>query len=125
MANASRTIIIYNTRGEAGAYMVYPYLYNLSGEWIGWITPEREIYSILGYYVGHLTNDPRILRKRNLDKIPARRTPPTSPERIYPPATLPLAPLMSELSFDTIDVLLEQPHALHTEDAGELREDLE
>ena len=43
---------------------MYPYLYNTQGEWIGWVTPQREVYSILGVFVGRLSNDPRILGKR-------------------------------------------------------------
>jgi hypothetical protein len=44
---------------------------------------------------------------------------------VYPSATIPLAPLMSELSFSTMDVLLEEPGLLHTLDMGELKEDLD
>jgi len=125
MAAESRSIVIFNTRGEAGAFLVYPYLFNLSGEWIGWVTPEREVFSILGYYVGFLSRDPRILRKRSLDKLPPRRTPPAGPLKFSPPATHPLAPLMPELNFDTIDILLECPEQLHTGDSGEFRADME
>jgi len=30
----------------------------------GLCNPKREVYSVMGYYVGMLTNDPRIVRKR-------------------------------------------------------------
>jgi hypothetical protein len=43
---------------------------------------------------------------------------------MIPPATVPLAPLMSELTFSTVDVLLEEPNRLHTIDRGELKEDM-
>jgi len=118
-------IPIYDSKGDAEAFLEFPYIFNRNGEWIGFITPQREIYSVLGYYVGYLTNDPRILRKRATATLkPRRAVPPTPPGKRYPPATVPLAPLMSELSNATIDVLLEEPERLHALDAGELREDL-
>ena len=73
---------------------MYPYLYNTQGEWIGWVTPQREVYSILGVFVGRLSNDPRILGKRVEEYTHPKKMPPFVPERIYPPATVPLAPLM-------------------------------
>jgi len=41
------------------------------------------------------------------------------------PVTLPLAPLMKELTHSMVDVLSEEPQRLHTLDSGELREDLD
>jgi hypothetical protein len=55
-----RSVIpIYTSRGDAEAFLVYPYLYNRSGEWIGWVTADRQVYSVLGFYVGDLTAEPR------------------------------------------------------------------
>jgi hypothetical protein len=45
--------------------------------------------------------------------------------RINPPAHMPLAPLMPELVFGTIDVLLEQPDLLPSVDFGDLRDDMD
>ena len=118
-------IPVYTSRGEAEAFLGYPYLYDRSGEWIGWVTPKREVYSVLGYYVGYLTNDPRILRKRATSTLKPRLKPPPPPKKVYPPATIPLAPLMSELTHSIIDVLLEEPERLHAPDSGELRQDLD
>ena len=118
-------IPIYTSRGDLGAFLVYPHLFNIQGDWIGWVTQEREVYSVLGYYVGYLTNDPRILRKRVIEETKPKRIPPTHPEHIQPMATVPLARLMSELSHDTIDILMEEPDNLHTMDMGELREDID
>jgi len=120
-----KVIPIYTSRGDAEAFLAYPYLYNRQGEWIGWVTQEREVYSLLGYYAGYLTDESRILRKRIMDTSKPRLTPPPKPPRVYPPATIPLAPLMRELYADTMDVLLEEPEKLHTIDAGERREDLD
>jgi len=125
MENPIRPIAVYTTRGDAGGFLVYPYLFNTQGEWIGWVTQQREVYSVLGIFVGRLSNDPRILRIRVEDYTHPRKMPPFVPDRIYPPATVPLAPLMPELSFDTMDVLFEEPDLLHTIDAGDMREDMD
>jgi len=118
-------IPVYTTKGDAEAFLAYPHLFNRNGDWIGWVTPQREVYSVLGYYVGTLTNDPRILRKRATSTLKPQLQPPPTPAKIYPPATIPLAPLMPELTYSSVDVLLEEPERLHTLDIGELREDLD
>ncbi len=125
MVNQKSIIPIYNTKGDAEAFLVYPYIYNRVGDWIGWITPEREIYSVIGHYVGYLGNGPRILRKRAIEVATAIKHPPAKPPKVYPPATVPLAPLMAELNHSEIDVLLEEPERLHTADSGEFRDDLD
>lgn len=121
-----RTLIpIYNSKGDAEAFLSYPHLFNRSGDWIGWVTPKREVYSVLGYYVGYLTDEPRILRKRATFTLKPRLQPPAPPRKISPPATVPLAPMMKEITYSVVDVLLEEPERLHALDAGELREDLD
>ncbi len=120
-----RLIPIYSSRGEAEAFLVFPYLFNRSGEWIGWVTPKREVYSVLGHYVGTLTDDARIVRTRADDELKPHLQPPPAPGKIVTPATIPLAPLMKDLTFAFVDVLLEEPERLHTLDSGELRQDLD
>jgi hypothetical protein len=121
----ARIIPIYSSRGEAEAYLVFPYLYNRSGEWIGWVTPQREVYSVLGNYVGFVTSDPRIVRKRAADYIRPRQKTPPPPRRLTTPAFTPLAPLLSDLPHSLVDILAEEPERLHTVDTGELRNDLD
>ena len=118
-------IPIYDSKGDADAFLEYPYIFNRNGDWVGFVTAKREVYSVIGYYVGYLTNDPRILRKRATSTLRSRLGIPPPPAKTYPPATIPLAPLMSELSGSTLDVLLEEPERLHPVDAGELREDID
>ena len=121
-----RIIPIYSSRGEVEAFLVFPYLFNRNGEWIGWVTAQREVYSVLGAYVGFLTNDPRIVRRRSEDESSRPRLKmPSPPGRLNTPATIPLAPLMSDLTHSLVDVLVEEPERLHTVDSGELREDLD
>lgn len=122
--NQQRLIPIYTSRGEVEAFLAFPHLFNLGGEWIGLVTPQREVYSVLGNYVGFLTNDPRIVRKRADDAVKPRLKMPPSPGRIAIPANAPLAPLLSDLTHALVDVLVEEPERLHTIDSGELREDL-
>ena len=123
--NQQRIIPVYSSRGEADVFLVFPYLFNRGGEWIGLVTPRREVYSVLGTYVGDLTSDPRIVRKRADHDIKPRLKMPPSPGRIAIPANTPLAPMLSELSHSLVDVLVEEPERLHTADSGELREDID
>ena len=121
-----RSVIpIYTSRGDAEAFLVFPYLHNRLGEWIGWVSADRQVYSVLGIYVGDLTAEPRIVRNRITATFKPRKTPPACPPRLAVPATIPLAPLMGDLRSGVMDVLLEMPGRLHTLDAGELRKDLD
>jgi len=125
MLSNRRIIPIYTTRGDVGAFLVYPHIYSIIGEWIGWITPDRKVYSVHGQYAGYMTNDPRILRKVSTGFDQPRQSPPPRPSSIRIPATVPLAPMMSELTQGLIDVLDEDPDLLPPVDYGELREDLD
>ncbi|HEY61196.1 MAG TPA: hypothetical protein G4N95_00950 [Anaerolineae bacterium] len=125
MKKRKRIIPIYTSRGDVGALLVYPWIHNLQGEWIGWVTSTGEVYSVLGNYVGWLSKDPRILRRRSYDFSKPRLKPPPQPKKIRPPATLPLAPLMPMLTYATIDVLLDEPEKLSTPDSDDLREDMD
>ena len=119
-------VYIYTTRGELEAYLAFPYIYNRLGEWIGWVTAERLVYSVYGLYVGYFSKDNRILRKQadSFGENP-RKPPPTRPGRITIPAHAPLAPLMAELPFGVIDVLQDEPDLLSPLDFGEGREDMD
>ncbi len=118
-------IPVYTSRGDAEVFLLYPYLFNRQGEWVGWVTTQREVYSVLGYYVGNLTNDPRIIRKRSEDSVRPRLKAPPPPMRLRVPANVPLPKLMPDLSHEMIDVLEDDPDRLHTLDAGDLRKDMD
>ena len=124
-SHARKLIPLYTSKGDVEAFLSYPYIFNRTGDWIGFITPQREIYSIMGYYVGFLTDDKRIIRNRVTNTLKPRLDPPPLPGKVYPPATVPLAPLMRELTHSQVDVLLDEPERLHTPDSGELRPDLD
>lgn len=124
--DSQRTYIpIYNSSGDADAYLVFPYIFNRQGEWIGFVTRDREVYSVYGHYVGWLSDDPRILCKRSYPFNKPKIDPPADPGKIQAPPWGPLAPLMPELGFDVVDVLLEQPDRLPTLDSGEFKKDLD
>ncbi len=125
MKITTKPLAIYTTKGDAAAFLVYPYLYNQMGDWIGWVTAERDVYSVLGYYVGKLASPLRILRKRADDENHKHLNPIPKPPRMAPPATVPLPPMMPEIGFDTIDVLMDEPERLHAPDSGDLRQDMD
>lgn len=124
-SSVRKLIPLYTTKGDVEAFLAYPYIFNRIGDWIGFITQQREIYSVMGYYVGYLTDDKRIIRKRATNTLKPRLNPPPSPGKVYPPATVPLAPMMRELTHSQIDVLLDEPERLHTLDSGEFRQDMD
>jgi hypothetical protein len=125
MSTPQRIIPVYTSRGDLGAYLIYPHIYNRTGEWIGWVTQDRQVFSVHGDYVGYLSNEPRILRKSSDSFERPRRACPPAPERIKPPASVPLAPMMAELSYGTLDVLQDEPGLLPSVDFGDRREDLD
>ena len=125
MSSSNRIIPIYTTKGDLGAYLVYPYIINLMGDWIGWVTPERQVYSVHGHYVGYIDSGPRILRKLSDCYNKPRRSPPSRPPKFPLPATVPLAPMMPELTYGIVDVLEDDPDLMPSVDFGELREDMD
>jgi hypothetical protein len=121
-----KLIPIYTTQGDVGAFLLYPYIYSAIGDWIGWVTSDRGVYSVHGHFVGTLSKGPRILRKREWDSATAPpRQPPPSPPPIRPPVNVPLAPQMAEVALNMIDVLEEAPELMPPVDFGELRDDME
>ncbi len=118
-------IPIYKSRGDVGAFLLYPYIFNTLGEWIGWVTAERKVYSVHGHYVGTLSKEPRILRSRELTLSRQRITPPSPPPPIHLPAHTPLAPPLPEVLLTMIDVLEEAPELLPSTDFGDLRDDMD
>ena len=125
MSTKQKIIPIFTTAGDVEAIFAYPYLFNLRGEWVGFVTPQKEVYSVLGDYIGWLSSDPRILRKRTYNYDKPKLTPPPIPPRLTVGGTMRLPPMMAELPYDTIDILQEEPDRLHTLDSGELKEDMD
>lgn len=116
---------IYTSTGATAALLSEGHIFNLQGEWIGWVDESNQVYSIAGEYVGWLTKDLRVLRKRSIDQMPPRRERPSPRGRIRVPATFPLPPMMAETSFEIVDVFDEMPELLHTTDFDPKAEDLD
>ena len=125
MATQSKLIPIYTSRGEVKAFLAYPYIHNMHGEWIGWVKADRGVYSVHGHYVGDLSSEPRILRKREAAHDRAREKPIPEPPPGRPPLTAPLAPMLREIPQNLIDVLDEMPELLPPVGHGELRDDID
>ena len=125
MTKSVRIIPIFTTRGDVEAFLAYPYIYNRQGEWIGWVTSKRSVYSVHGHYVGTLSKDPRILRTQETAYNRPRLKPPPPPPPIRVPAQVPLAPQLPELPQSTIDVLDEAIDLLPSVDFGDLRDDMD
>lgn len=115
-AGRQQIIPLYTSSGQTGGFLVYPYIYNSVGDWIGWVTNERKVYSVHGRYIGWMNQDLRILRRRGEEDQHPILPPPPMPPRLIPPATVPLPPLMSELKYETVDVLDEMPELMPTLD---------
>lgn len=119
MTNQPRFFPVYTSKGESAAYLAYPYLFNLNGEWIGWVEKDKSVFSVYGQYAGFLSDGPRVVRRLSDGYDHPKRMPPHRPPRVRLPPTTPLAPMMSELKFGMVDVLETMPELLPTLDAGE------
>ena len=120
-----KAIPIYSTSGDWAAMLMFPYLFNTLGEWIGWVTPDHDVFDVDGLYVGFIDDQPRILRRRTLSSAAPRREPPAAPERFNTPSLVPLPPFFRELPWEIIDVYEDDPDRLHASDSGELKEDMD
>ncbi|UCD42535.1 MAG: hypothetical protein JSV69_02680 [Chloroflexota bacterium] len=123
MAESQKPIPIYTTSGDTGGYLVFPYVYNQIGDWIGWVTKDNQVYSVYGRYVGWVNKDNRILCRRADDFQKPDKIPPPAPARFLPPATVPLPPLMAELKYETVDVLEDMPELMPRLDDFAVRDD--
>jgi len=120
-----KKIPIYTTHGDFSAIMMYPYLYNIQGEWIGWVEKDKSVFNVEGAYVGWIIDGPRIVRKRVNGSNGHLASLPEMPGKIQPLAHAALPPMMSELPFNLIDVLDEAPELLHTLDTGIKKKDMD
>jgi hypothetical protein len=98
---------IYSTNGEWVALLHEGHLYDTRGERIAWLDGQ-DVYTRDGMYVGFLSKDGRVLRERIRKTRPLRPGPP-APQKVRPPATVPLAPLFAELPWNQLDVFEEEP----------------
>lgn len=84
------------------------YLFNVDGEWIGF-TVRRDVYDTDGFYLGFLSDDKRLLRKRTRPTDKLHLEPPPRPERPKIPASMPLAPLLPFLPLALAEARTNKP----------------
>src|SRR5258706_3811756 len=108
--NPTKPFFIYNRRGYGRLPAVPPYIYDTRGECIGFLEGQ-DVYTFDGEWVGGLIKDGRITRKRAGKKKPLHPNPPpklkVKPSNL--PARAPLPPQTGDLSYDTVDVMEEDP----------------
>jgi len=106
---ADKPIFVYNTAGDWLATVIPPHIFDTRGEYIGFVE-EVAVYTRDGEWVGNLSKDGRILRKRAGQRKPLHPKPlakPPKPSNL--PGRSPLPPQNAEISYDTVDVLEEDP----------------
>lgn len=102
----NKPFFIFDTRGDVHGIKQGDYLYDMRGEYIGYVRGDiYDVYTASGEWIGNLFPDGRIVRKRNADR---RLLDPDRPEKqpkIRVTARVPLPPMTGDLGFDKLDVL--------------------
>lgn len=107
---------IYTTDEEYVAFYIYPHIFNTRNEWIGFIAPSKDVHNIDGGYVGYITDESRVLRKRSGNENKPNFPPPPVPDKVKGRTSMSLPPMMSDLGYDLVDVLQDEPKLLYTRD---------
>ena len=98
---------IFDSSGEWHATLLNNCLWDARGEYIGFVRgPNFDVYTVYGQWIGNLSQDGRIIRKRTNDRQPMlkiRKLAPPKPRNLPPRAPLP--PLTGDLGYHLIDVL--------------------
>lgn len=113
---------IYDTFGDWVATRIGDFLWDTQGNWVAWLEGQ-EVYSLDGEYLGTLSRDHRLLRKRVERRRPLRTDIPRKPPKPALPARAPLPPMFAELRYDTVDALEEDPETFKR--VSELRPDMD
>lgn len=101
-----KIFFIFDTRGETHGVKLGDYLYDMRGEYMGYVRGETyEVYTSSGEWIGNLWPDGRIVRKRNYNRPPLDENKPASQPKIRITARAPLPPMSADLGFDKVDVL--------------------
>ncbi len=109
-ADPNKPVFIFDTHGDWQATKIGDYVYSSRGEYIGFIVNGTEVYKSDGEWVGGLSKDGRILRKRSERRRELYPNPPAKPPKPEKmPGRAPLPPMMAELNYSIIDVLEEDP----------------
>ncbi len=108
--SAEKPEFLYDTHGDWQATRVANYIYDGRGEYIAFVE-GRAVYTRDGEWVGDLSKDGRILRKRAGAKKPLNPNlpPKATLKKSDLPGRAPLPQQMAELGYDMIDVFEEDP----------------
>ena len=106
----TKPIFIYTTAGDWMATVVGRYVFDSRGEYVAFLDGVS-VYTRDGEWAGDLSKDGRVLRKRAGAKKPLHPSPLPKPtiKKSDLPGRAPLPPQNAELSYDTVDVLEEDP----------------
>ncbi|MBN1966246.1 MAG: hypothetical protein JW910_16480 [Anaerolineae bacterium] len=120
---SDKPFFVFDTYGDWQATKIGDYLYDSRGEYIGFCEGE-EVYRQDGEWVGKISRDGRILRKRTAGRRQVHENPPARPPKpANLPARAPLAPMPAALTYDMIDVLDEDPDTFKR--VSDLKKDLD
>jgi hypothetical protein len=102
----AKPFFIFDTRGEPHGIKLGDYLYDMRGEYMGYVRgPNYDVYTGSGEWIGNIIPDGRIVRKRTADRKPLETRRPQPQPRIRITQRVPLPPMTADLGFNTIDVL--------------------
>lgn len=121
----NKPFFIYDTPGDWHATMLNWSIFDLRGDYIGFVRNENyDVYTTSGEWIGNLIKDGRIVRNRNADRPPLLKQVPPKPPKPQLPARSPLPPLTGDIGYSYVDVLEWDPDIFKrlsdlTPDAGE------
>lgn len=103
----AKNFFIYNTAGEWLATKMGVYIFDVRGDYIGYVlTDDHDVYTTSGEWIGNLYPDGRIIRKRNYTRRPLMKDlppKPAKPEKL--PSRAPLQQIPGDLGYDKVDVM--------------------
>jgi hypothetical protein len=122
----STPFFIFDTRGEWHATLIAGCLWDCRGDYVGFVRGENhDVYTAFGEWIGNLTKDGRIIRRRVLNErqtlFKDRPQRPQKPKNLPPRAPLP--PLTGDLDYHYIDVLDWDPEVFKS--VPDMKSDLE
>lgn len=112
----NKPFFIYDTSGDWHATLINGCLWDARGDYIGFVRGENyDVFTSFGEWIGNLSRDGRIVRKRVPPRQPllkVRRLRPPKPSNLPPRAPLP--PMVADLGHHLIDVLDWDPDVFKT-----------
>jgi hypothetical protein len=103
---------VFDSHGEWHATLLNNCLWDARGDYIGFVRgANHDVYTVYGEWIGNLSPDGRIVRKRVTNRqvmLKIRKLPPPKPNNLPPRAPLP--PMTADLGYHYIDVLEWDPN---------------